>query len=31
MNAAVFDGHGGYGTAEWLQKNLLTYVEKVRG
>ncbi len=27
--AAVFDGHGGSATAEWLQTNLLKYVEKV--
>lgn len=27
--AAVFDGHGGAATAEWLQDNLLKYVEKV--
>jgi protein phosphatase 1K len=26
--AAVFDGHGGSATAEWLQDNLLKYVEK---
>ncbi|KAI3424897.1 hypothetical protein D9Q98_008281 [Chlorella vulgaris] len=26
--AAVFDGHGGYGTAEWLTNNLLKYVEQ---
>ncbi|KAI7841657.1 hypothetical protein COHA_004677 [Chlorella ohadii] len=26
--AAVFDGHGGSATAEWLQTNLLKYVEK---
>ena len=29
--AAVFDGHGGSATAEWLQDNLLKYVEKVGG
>lgn len=26
--AAVFDGHGGAATSEWLAKNLLKYVEK---
>lgn len=26
--AAVFDGHGGAATAEWLTNNLLGYVEK---
>jgi serine/threonine protein phosphatase PrpC len=26
--AAVFDGHGGAGTADWLVANLLKYVEK---
>ncbi|EFN53124.1 hypothetical protein CHLNCDRAFT_137480 [Chlorella variabilis] len=26
--AAVFDGHGGAGTADWLTANLLKYVEK---
>ena len=29
--AAVFDGHGGSATADWLQANLLNYVEKVGG
>ena len=26
--AAVFDGHGGNATSEWLASNLLKYVEK---
>lgn len=29
--AAVFDGHGGAATADWLSANLLNYVEKVGG
>ena len=29
--AAVFDGHGGYATAEWLQENFPKYIRKYWG
>ncbi|KAK9904264.1 hypothetical protein WJX75_008050 [Coccomyxa subellipsoidea] len=28
LYAGVFDGHGGLATADWLEKNLINYIEK---